>query len=307
MIQYILGKLFIFFIYRKAGIFQMGLFSFNYAKPGPGVDKDAPKKKGIFLYFELLGRKFFKLCQANMLYFLCSIPYIVLMFMFITGMFGGYFTEIITKGFGENAEAETISNAVLMLTSFFTMMIFALWGSGPASASFAYITRCFTREEHAWIWSDFFKIFKENFKQAIAVVIIDFVMLYLFFNAIYQYWHFYTQQNSFIWMLLSYLCIIMTVIYTFMHFHIYQIMVTFECKFRDLIKNAFMLAFGKAPMNLVLMVIVFAIFGVMFSYLQPMFAVFICFIIGIGLVRYPIEFYSARTILRIAVELREDK
>ena len=108
-------------------------------------------------------------------------------------------------------------------------------------------------------------------------------------------------------MLLSHLCIIMTVIYTFMHFHIYQIMVTFECKFRDLIKNAFMLAFGKAPMNLVLMVIVFAILGVMFSYLQPMFAVFICFIIGIGLVRYPIEFYSARTILRIAVELREDK
>ena len=32
----------------------MGLFSFNYAKPGPGVDRDAPKKKGIFLYFELL-------------------------------------------------------------------------------------------------------------------------------------------------------------------------------------------------------------------------------------------------------------
>ena len=285
----------------------MGLFSFNYSKPGPGVDKDAPKKKGIFLYFELLGRKFFKLCQVNMLYFLCSIPYIVLMFLFTMGMFGGYFTEMVTNALGADAGSDAVSNSVLMLTSFFTMSVFALWGSGPASASFAYVTRCFTREEHSWILSDFFKIFKENFKQAIIVVVIDFVMLFLFVNAIYQYWNFYTQQNSFVWMLLTYLCIMMCIIYTFMHFHIYQIMITFECKFKDLLKNAFMLSFGKAPMNLLLCVIVLFLLGALFSFIQPIFAIFVCFIIGYGLVRYPIEFYSARTIQRIAIELREDK
>ena len=30
---------------------------FNYDKEGPGIDKNAPKKKGIFLFFELLGNK----------------------------------------------------------------------------------------------------------------------------------------------------------------------------------------------------------------------------------------------------------
>ena len=31
----------------------MGLF--DYGKEGPGVSKDAPKKKGVFLFFELLN------------------------------------------------------------------------------------------------------------------------------------------------------------------------------------------------------------------------------------------------------------
>lgn len=287
----------------------MGLFSFNYAKPGPGVDKDAPKKKGIFLYFELLGRKFFKLCQVNMLYFLFSIPYIVLMFLFITGFFGGYFTELIQSisSSGEKISSESVSTVILMITSLLTMLFFALWGSGPASASFAYVTRCFTREEHSWIWSDFIRIFKENFKQAMIVVVMDFVVLFLMLNALIQYWQLYTTQNQFIYALLMYFCFMMFIIYTFVHFHIYQLMITFECKFKDLLKNALMLAFGKAPMNLVLAAIAIFLLGIMFNYLQPMFAVLLCFLVFLGLVRYPIEFYSARTIQRIAVEFKEDK
>ena len=196
----------------------MGLFSFNYAKPGPGVEKDAPKKKGIFLYFELLGRKFFKLCQVNMLYFLCSIPYLVLMFLLITGMFGSKFGKIMEILAVEGASDETVSTVMLMLSSCITMLVYALWGAGPASASFAYVTRCFTREEHSWILSDFFKIFKENFKQGMIMVVVDFVAFFLMINAIFMYWNMYVQNNQFMYMLLAYFCVMMFIIYTFMHF-----------------------------------------------------------------------------------------
>ena len=286
----------------------MGLFSFNYAKPGPGVEKDAPKKKGIFLYFELLGRKFFKLCQVNMLYFLCSIPYLVLMFLLITGMFGSNFGKIMDLLAVEGASDETVSTVMLMLSSCITMLVYALWGSGPASASFAYVTRCFTREEHSWILSDFFKIFKENFKQGMIMVVVDFVAFFLMLNAIVMYWNMYVQNNQFMYMLLAYFCVMMFIIYTFMHFHIYQLMVTFKCTFRQLLKNALMLAFGKAPMNLLLAVISGGLVFVLFNFpLNPVFAIFVCFLVYLGLVRYPLEFYSARTIQRVAVELREDK
>ena len=53
-----------------AGFFGL----FNYNKPGPGVAKDAPRKKRFFVFWSLYFRKFWKLMQANVLYVLFSLP-----------------------------------------------------------------------------------------------------------------------------------------------------------------------------------------------------------------------------------------
>lgn len=47
---------------------------FDYEKPGPGIDKNAPKKKGIALFFEILGAKFFNLIVLSLMYWLCCLP-----------------------------------------------------------------------------------------------------------------------------------------------------------------------------------------------------------------------------------------
>ena len=51
---------------------------FNYSKPGPGVDKDGPQKKRFFYFFELFGRKFWKLIELNLLYLVCCIPIVTI-------------------------------------------------------------------------------------------------------------------------------------------------------------------------------------------------------------------------------------
>ncbi len=52
-----------------------GFFSFfDYNRPGPGVDKHGPQKKGIVVFFEIYFRKFWKLVLANLLYVLVSLP-----------------------------------------------------------------------------------------------------------------------------------------------------------------------------------------------------------------------------------------
>lgn len=57
----------------------MALFGlFNYSKPGPGVDKNGPKKKRFFYFFELYGRKFWKLIELNLLYLVCCIPIVTI-------------------------------------------------------------------------------------------------------------------------------------------------------------------------------------------------------------------------------------
>ena len=45
----------------------MGIFGYNM-KPGKGVDKNEPKKKGFFLFFDVLIHKFTKFLGANCLY-----------------------------------------------------------------------------------------------------------------------------------------------------------------------------------------------------------------------------------------------
>ena len=53
-----------------AGFF--GLFDFG--KPGPGVAKDAPRKKGFVVFFEIYIRKFWKLFTANLLFVVAALP-----------------------------------------------------------------------------------------------------------------------------------------------------------------------------------------------------------------------------------------
>ena len=53
-----------------AGFFGM----FNYAKEGPGVAKNAPKKRTFFAFMEIYGRKFWKLAIAGLLWALTSLP-----------------------------------------------------------------------------------------------------------------------------------------------------------------------------------------------------------------------------------------
>lgn len=53
-----------------AGFFGL----FDYSKEGPGIDKNAPKKKGFIVFFEIFFRKFWKLICVNLLYVLISLP-----------------------------------------------------------------------------------------------------------------------------------------------------------------------------------------------------------------------------------------
>lgn len=52
---------------------------FDLTREGKGVSKsDVKHKKRFFLFFELVWRKFFKLCGLNLLYLLCCIPIVTI-------------------------------------------------------------------------------------------------------------------------------------------------------------------------------------------------------------------------------------
>lgn len=53
-----------------AGFFGL----FNYEKEGPGIDKNAPKKKTFIVFFETFFRNFWKFISINLIYTLISLP-----------------------------------------------------------------------------------------------------------------------------------------------------------------------------------------------------------------------------------------
>ena len=56
----------------------MALFRPNYEKPGPGIDKDAPQKRGLALFFEILVREFWQLIKLNLIFIIACIPIVTI-------------------------------------------------------------------------------------------------------------------------------------------------------------------------------------------------------------------------------------
>lgn len=113
-----------------AGIFGF----FNYDKEGPGIAKDAPKKKTIIVFFETFFRNVWKFITINFIYSLICVPVVTngLANVGITNVcrntardkhsFGvSDFFETIKKNFKQSLIAGII-NAVI-----FALLIFDLW------------------------------------------------------------------------------------------------------------------------------------------------------------------------------------
>ena len=281
----------------------MGLFN-NFEKPGPGIDKDAPQKRGIFLFFEIFWRKFKKLFQANMLYFIFSIPVLCLYFFVSTPTITQFITSI---GAMDTNIPETIIEryaTVSVVFYMFTMTI--LLGSGPASAALAYIQRCFAREEHSFILFDFFGKMRENLKQSVVVAVLDVVVVNLVFIALRFYYNQYIMSGATLFLILACAMVVFMLVYIFAHYYIYQLMVTVELKTKDLYKNAFLLALATAPVNIVLTVIISALCVGVYILLEPDIAIVLSFFIVMGALRFPIEFYAQSVIKRKLLSNTED-
>ncbi len=54
------------------------MFFKSYYNPGPGIDKNAPPKKGLALYIELLTVDLWGFISLNMLYVICCLPIITI-------------------------------------------------------------------------------------------------------------------------------------------------------------------------------------------------------------------------------------
>ncbi len=273
-------------------------------KPGKGISKNEPEKRRFFLFFELFFSKIGKLMRLNIIYTLAITPLLTgLLFSF---EFNRDITSIadFTKMQAFVFSPDYISIFILVVSVFIT---------GPATAGFVFVLRNLQRREHAWVLSDFWEQFKKNYWQGVAIGCTDMIA----YIALYIAFGFYmfvmptemAQMGTFIPSIASGIIVAITAVFTWAHFYIYTMMVTFELKLKDLFKNAFIFALGKMPLNLFITAIIALLAaGAMYLFaLSTAILAIIMGLIGLSLIGFIIVFSSYPTIDKLMLKKAQEQ
>ena len=236
----------------------MGIFGFmDVTKPGKGVDKNEEQKKGLALFGQLLWRKLWKYIKLSILYFITCLP--TLAIVTVMGMFA----------FSGQASAVPDSAYGWFITSLMIAMFASVFFAGsPTRAGFTYILRNFVRQEHAWLWSDFWSRTKQNLKQAFAVYLIDLFVTFCIIVSLNFYFTKLISGAETIYVIMTVLFLFATLFYATMHDYIWTMMVTIDLNLKNIYKNAALFAvlgFGKNILSLALRLVAFFI---VFNYLH---------------------------------------
>lgn len=214
---------------------------FDYTTPGPGVEKDAPPKKGLALFWDIFSRRIWKIISLNATYTVFSIP------SFIIHWFMVLFVLVFISSEGINSMDKVTE--ILYTTTCLSIIIYSLFGGGAPTAGMTYVLRQYRNDTHAWLWSDFFSTFKKYFFKSTFIYIIDTVILFLL--GINFYFYGLHAGSDIVAYLLQGLMVVVFLIFLLMHAYVYPIMVSYEEKsIWEIYKNSFILALGKLPVTL---------------------------------------------------------
>ena len=183
----------------------LGIFG-NYNKPGPGVNKDDPPKAAPVRFFEILLRKFGPMVQLNLIFL---IPFaVILALMVLIYLAPTHFMLQLPVG-----DSYIQLDAWAMYAMPFPLVLLS-----PFTAGLTFVTRNYAREEHAFVWSDFWENVKGNWKYFLLNGFIVYVVyVVLSFSAIYYYngttrsWFFYIP---------FWLCLVLALFFLFAQYYL---------------------------------------------------------------------------------------
>ena len=290
--------------------------SFYYGKSGKGDfrKEDLPKNRWQ-LFWEMLRVRFSALCRLNLMTVVAWLPLIILIGYCVTNLFNmlmvtsQYEAFLQTGDLGDLTEEtiavlETLDMNQFMVESFYGLLsTFCLWAipciaiTGPVQAGLAYVTRNWSRDEHAFIWSDFKDAVKENWKQALGVSAITSVLPII----LYVGYQFYGQQaqTNVVFMVPQMLLVMICVVWALSLVFMYPMLVTYKVSFGQLIKNSMVMAVGRLPQTVgirLALLVPILIAGVVFLFTGSLIALLVLaayyIIIGFSLARFVCASYT---------------
>lgn len=269
-----------------------------YGKSGQGdfEKEDLPQNRWQ-LFWEMLRVRFSGLMRLNLMYVIVWLPAIFFIGRFL--MYG-YSGLVNLSEYQAQMEAGSITaeayqeNFALfqegMRSLLFSTLVFlipCIGVTGPATAGLCYVTRNWARDEHAFIWSDYKDAVKANWKPALLNSFITGlvpVMLYVcctFYGSM-------AQNQSAVFLLPQVICIVLGVLWLMMQMYVYPQIVTYDLKYRGVVRNSLLMAIGRLPMTVGLRLLaltptlIFAAVSLLTPYFQYAVMVYALYYILIG-------------------------
>lgn len=238
-------------------MFKLALF--DYESAGAGISKNAPRKKGFSLFFDIFFRKFWKLLEVNLLYSLFFVPLILALASLV------YLSDV-------NMVLSLAATGICLLTFMLTI--------GPATAGVMKIMRCYLIEKHTFIVRDFFRAFKRGYAKSAVVGFIDCIVVLSVYSSLKVYPMMAETYNTKLVYVPMTITLSIALVVLMMNFFIYLMIVATNLSLKNLIKNSFALAFISLKGNIIIVVTtIITIFAMIliFLYLTPVFWILLPF------------------------------
>ncbi len=176
-----------------------------------------------------------RLVPLNLLYLIFCIPLLAWCILYIVQI------EIVASRGGEAFLQDFLGTLYTMVLGLIPCILFV----GPANAGIAYATRNIARDEPSLVWQDFWHGLTKNWKQSLLIGLVS------AFLPLILYWYIAflsTNPNqTAVSMLPVTICVIVVALWLMASPTIYVMMVTYDLKFKALVKNALIMTIAHLP------------------------------------------------------------
>lgn len=243
-------------------MFDKLMNSYYYGKSGKGDyrKEDLPRTRWQ-LFWEMLRVRLAGLMRLNLFYMLIWLPAIIVLVFGTMSLFYGILPSeeavpddpaaIVEEVGMTSAQIAEMDPAQMMNTihSIVWLMLLVLVPciaiTGPFTAGLSYVTRNWARDEHAFAFSDFMDAVKSNWKPSLAVSFITSLMPML----MYLCWTYYGElanQNA-LMTIPQTVTVMLGLFWGLSVTYTYPMIVTYQMRLRDVLRNSFLLAIGRLP------------------------------------------------------------
>ena len=229
-----------------------GLFnSYYYGKAGKAdfTVENLPKNRRE-LFFQTLRVRFSGIISVNLLFLVFCLPAIVWTGFNLLAILAasGLMAET-AEGAEAALDASALQNTAGMLTTYLLGMVPCLGIAGIGSTGEMYVLRNWARDQHSFTLSDFKDAVKGNWKQGLAVGLINGLSLFLMWIS-YSFYGQMAATSSLIFVIPQAMVIIAGCVWWMMNMVIYTMMVTYDMKFSQLVRNSAIMVVARLPLSI---------------------------------------------------------